>query len=411
MTDNKSHLNSCIVPSGDITQIKKDLKNLLESDIKRISIFFNHKTYKKYEQEKFKAMFSVSTKYSVDQIEKEIGVGWFKEFSYEFIEMLDDFLQRNKIITAIDWICNKMDSDCCKRFNQLLLNNKNITKLKIKDIHSSSLYDVILKNVSLKELTIRSPNLTYLSELLLSPLIKSIKITLNESEVDFDFETLKHALSNTNSLTYIGIDETDNMEYNYLDLDVILKFMKCFLESKNQSLKKLFLCVGYEFEFELGNKVREYISKNKTITKLEYICRYIKDIEYLCKNDCIEELTILGPKCETNFIKSIEKLISVNKKIIKLKIPRIPNGEECKNWIEAIKKNQTIEKIDAEYGVKEEWEKHKTTHKEWDILMNAVNNIKKLKKQYCRTYLDLFAGYQIIPVINIINDYVGLNVK
>ncbi|AYV78205.1 MAG: hypothetical protein Edafosvirus6_54 [Edafosvirus sp.] len=397
-----------------IDSIQKDCLNMLKSDVNTIKI--SH--FYPYDKELVEALFNVSSSYISNQVEKTIIIERFTEIDCEFIGMFDNFLKRNQIVTGIEWIRIRMNFDCCKRFNQLLINNEHIKKLKTNETNS-----IIFQNVSLQELTIESVYIAELPKLLLMPLIKSLKITVDVT-IDYkDFGHLKYAFSNTNSLKSIkinqfyGIGRDDGGDDYDIDTSTINKFIMCFIKSKNNSVKEL--CIderGFFLTDETHNKLKDYISNNKIITKFACTTKYINDCQYLCQNDSIEELSIINDTDELFIddimIKSIEKLILTNKTIACLHFMNLPNENHCKILMEAIKKNGTlvmhdkaqpsgtIEKIECDSD---------KTHDEWNNLLSEVNNIKKLKIQYTGTYLDLFAGHQIIPMINIINEYVGLN--
>ncbi|AYV78203.1 MAG: hypothetical protein Edafosvirus6_52 [Edafosvirus sp.] len=317
--------------------------------------------------------------------------------NYQFIEIFDDFLKRNKMITKIKWNDFEMESDCTKRFNQLLINNKQIIAVEFNNSPKMT-YDTVFQNVALQEVIIDSPYLLELPKLLLFPSIQSVSIKIRDMvmyEQKFGSKELLNAFTNTKSLTKIHINDGDREEGD--DVKTFNDFIECLIKSNNQSVKELYLYLYDKLSKKICKNIKKYITQNKNIIKLKISIKSINNYGFLNKNSNIEELHIDAQNTNRNVIKSIEKLILTNRKITDLKIPFAPIYDDDKMLLEAIKKNGTIENIELDV--------HQNYYKD---IFAEVDNIKKLKKQYVRTYLDLFAGYQIIPMINIINEYVGL---
>ncbi|AYV78199.1 MAG: hypothetical protein Edafosvirus6_48 [Edafosvirus sp.] len=346
-----------------------------------------------------KDFFNVTILCENHNIKKSINLyGYNDIISYEIIETLDDFLKQHKMIIKIALRCVEMDLNCSERFNKLLINNNHIVELEFIDNIKLS-YETILENIPLQKLKVYSPNSIEMSKILLFPLIESLNIHLDCNEFDERYynKQLQNAFRNTKSLTDIYIDnsfENKNRKFN--------KIIVSFLKSKNQSVKNFSIHLEKKFsKKKLHEEIMEYIQQNKNI-KTFSISDSISNYDFLNKNDTIEELKIFNDKMYDDTIKSLENLILENKKIIKLEIGNIPNVRQCKILIRAIKKNGTIEKLSALYG---------EINNEWKNLLKEVEDIKKLKRQHILKYLDLFASYQILPMISIIDEYVGLNIK
>ncbi|AYV78207.1 MAG: hypothetical protein Edafosvirus6_56 [Edafosvirus sp.] len=418
---NKNHINTTV------DNIKKDFINMMENNnINTIGINFYYG--KDYDKELTQALFSVSTPYTIcgkaqssgiivldDKTDMLLGTVEYVEktirlednissVNCEFIEMFDDFLKRNQIVTKIEWSVRKLNLDCCKRINQLLINNKQITKISFGSGPYIESYETIIQNVLLQELEIRISNIMELPKLLTMSSIQALKIKLSDEtfcyEDKFNSEQLLNAFNNTNSLTSVNIYTEDCQRYGYGDLTIINNFIRCFCNSKNKTVKQLnmYLEDRAVYDKTIDADIKKFIAQNKHITKLSLLIPSVNNYDFLIENDTIEELCIRDCNYDSFAVKSIEKLILMNRKITDLTIEYALKEEDRKMLIEAIKINGTIEKL--------------CVNREKDdyinALLNEVENIKKLKKQYVRTYLDLFAGYQIIPMINIINEYVGL---
>ncbi|AYV78196.1 MAG: hypothetical protein Edafosvirus6_45 [Edafosvirus sp.] len=370
---------------------RNQLKKMLENeDISKIIINFPFDGL--INEEWIEVLFDISN-LNVSR-EKTLMVT-LADFQYGHVEIFDNFLKQNQMIKKIIFneftLSQEMPGEvykkdpisqlrCQKRFNQLLINNKQITKIDLID--SKLPYDIIFKDVSLQKLFIKSSCVSQISKLLLIPTIKSIDMMLKEKiqnmyeiekpKIILNEKEIQNAFSNTNSLTSFTVDMHNGSVEDVIGGKI---FLKCFFKSKNRSVKKLHLCLGSD-----------------------------KTNEYLYNNDNIEELDIRNRKFGFKLIKSIEKLILTNRKLICLHFTTIPNENQCKILIDAIKINGTIEKIQCK--------KNSTNKKRipgaWNDLLDEVENIKKMKQQRTRYYLDLFAGYQILPLIDIINGYVGL---
>ncbi|AYV78201.1 MAG: hypothetical protein Edafosvirus6_50 [Edafosvirus sp.] len=378
---------------------KDDFISMLQNkDIINVSvnlIFWKQSLHK----EMLKYYFDVTI--PINDITKTIELyGDMEESNYEFIEILDDFLKRNKMITKIKWNLAEWNLKCSKRFNQLLINNKHIIKLEFYE-RCSMPFEIVFKNIPLKEVIIESPKILQLPQLLMLPLIQSIEIILDEEmcRENFDSKQLINAFNNTKSLTSIDLDISTRFRF-YNNVAIAEEFIGCLLKSKNKSVKGLYINLGNIFFKKLNKEIKKYITHSKHITNFSISAKSINNYGFLNKNNTIEKLSLSGPYFGGNVIKSIEKLILVNRKITDLRLD-IPNEDDCKILMEAIKKNGTIEKLTAINGM---------INDRWKDLLNEVENVKKLKKQYARTYLDLFAGYQILPMINIIDGYVGLEI-
>ncbi|AYV78193.1 MAG: hypothetical protein Edafosvirus6_42 [Edafosvirus sp.] len=250
-------------------------------------------------------------------------------------------------------------------------------------------------------------------------------------------DELKIAFANTTSLTSITIDYTGIYSNKDGMAIKINEICKCLCESQNKSLKQLVTIIENDnFNLVVTFPFEKMICNSMTLKEIHIGTNILPAIECLIENKSIEIVKLEGnlnrTECSFTLQNLLEKLILTNKTINQLTVcvgnvqgfskkvynafkynktitnltfNRIPNKKGCKILMEVLHKNKTLENIICEY----KFEKNrKENNIYWLCIQNRLNGIKELKKQFAKKYLDFFASYQILPMINIINEYIGL---
>ncbi|AYV78197.1 MAG: hypothetical protein Edafosvirus6_46 [Edafosvirus sp.] len=407
--------------------IKNEFINMLhDKNMCEIEIAFGRMDW----NEIYNILSTISTVYNEFHTKKTIILQLYddsiqEELHKKFIDIFSDFLNRNKIIAKITIVLVDaiIDLKVCKKFNQLLKNNEQIKIIEI-DGHAGEIFDyhTIVEDIMLDKMIIHEQKLVKLLKIILIPSIKDISIIFPNGIIAKELHIIEFqkALEETKSLTNINILTTlINLDINTLQyyevsslnkenynkmMEIqqnINKFLECFFESKNKSVKSMTFECQNIFP-EMKKIFKKYMINNETITELTLEKVDDNDFEYLVQNKTIEKLCIADSysKMTNKSFGLIERFITINRKITDLEIQRKLTSNQYKMLKNAILKNGTIEKIKC-------WSNPKY-NKTYKSILNTVDNIRKSKVQHTRTYLDLFAGYQILAVIGIINEYVGL---
>ncbi|AYV78188.1 MAG: hypothetical protein Edafosvirus6_37 [Edafosvirus sp.] len=318
-------------------------------------------------------------------------------FDKEIIEMFDNFLSNNKIINKIQWYKLEVKPNHYKSFNQLFLNNKQITEIEF--IAKNDLeYGKLFKNCNLAKLVIRSPYMLQLTDLLLIKSTNNIHLLFEEMKDDdiIDLDEMENVFDNTESLKYIYINIKEK------DIHNIYKFLTCFCNSKNKSITGLSLYSKYKIDGKMMDLIKNYIANNKTIIDL-YLCvpGMIEDVEYLIENKTIETLFLNNKKYhgfDNKFL--VAEIIEKNETITNLTLRGAPDQNSYKILFDAMKKSCALRKIECV--------EHVECDKDFGKLNNEIKEIHKIKKQYLKTYLIQYASHGIIPMIQTINEYFDL---
>ncbi|AYV78195.1 MAG: hypothetical protein Edafosvirus6_44 [Edafosvirus sp.] len=225
---------------------------------------------------------------------------------------------------------------------------------------------------------------------------------IKEIELDIMYTSEWYEIGNILKLVSTIYSET-NIEKMITLPDSIYKLDNNFIIIFDEFLQRNKIITKIKWNYlkmdhDVCKKFNQLFKNNKQIKSVELYGSNRFNYNTIFQDVPFTEIIVTEPKSMMvdKFFRSFEKLILTNRTIINLKLIFIPTQKQCEMLQKAIQKNETIEKFVC------------SNDRIQRLISEEIDNTKKKKIQYTRTYLDLFAGYQIIPMIGIINGYVGL---
>jgi len=288
------------------------------------------------------------------------------------MKLLDNFLQENKKITKIKFKLDRNDSFDDLKINQLLHNNPQINEIEIASgCYFYNIFD-IANNC---KFIILNPDLQELTEALLLKSNCSIHLKHHNYGIYCDEKitnNLQNAFNETKIVTHLTFK---NDIYDWYHRQ---KIIQCFLGGQNKSIVYLSFSMN-KLDNNICDLVQTYILQNPNIEEIH------------TKNLCNGDVTM----------KLFKQILSKSKTIRKLSFDHVPNELSCKEIIQVLQKNCLVEEINISKLEEEPNKKCK--------LVDEINHIKELKIKHTKTYLIQYGSHLINPMIQIINEYVGLS--